>query len=100
MNDQVLDTLREILKWTKIQALPSVKATLQSALPKAENKKLYQQLDGTQTQQQIAKALGISQPTISRLVSAWSRAGIVEEKSPGKYIHSFDLEELGIDEKD
>jgi hypothetical protein len=100
MDDQVLAVLREILKWTKVQALPSVKTTLQSALPKAENRKVYQQLDGTQTQQQIAKALGISQPTISRMVSAWLRAGIVEEKSPGKYIHSFDLEELGIDQED
>jgi predicted transcriptional regulator len=100
MDDQVVSTLKEILKWTKIQAIPSVKATLQGAMPKADNRKLYQQLDGTQTQQQIAKALGISQSTISRMVSAWVRAGIVEEKSPGKYIRSFDLGDFGIDYQD
>jgi DNA-binding transcriptional regulator LsrR (DeoR family) len=100
MDDQVLSTLRELLKWTKIQAIPSVKASLQSAMPKAEQRKVYQQLDGIQTQQQIGKALGMSQPTVSKMVSAWLRAGIVEEKSPGKYIRSFDLEELGIDQEE
>jgi hypothetical protein len=44
--------------------------------------------------------LGMSQPTVSKMVSAWLRAGIVEEKSPGKYIRSFDLEELGIDQEE
>jgi DNA-binding transcriptional regulator LsrR (DeoR family) len=100
MDDQVLATLKELLKWTKIQAIPSVKAMLQSAMPKAEQRRVYQQLDGKQSQQQIAKALRMSQPTISRMVSAWQRAGIVEEKSPGKYIRSFDLEDFGISHED
>ena len=100
MNDQVLATLRELLKWTKVQALPSVKATLENALPKMEHRKLYQALDGTRTQQQLARTLGISQPTVSRMVAAWSRAGLVEEKSPGRYIRAFDLQEMGVDEGD
>jgi len=100
MDDQVLATLRELLKWTKVQALPSVKTALQSALPKAEHRKVYQALDGTRTQQQIANHTGISQPTVSRMIRVWLRAGFVEEQSAGRYIRAFDLEELGINEED
>src|SRR5689334_8143540 len=99
MNDEVLATLKELLKWTKVQAVPSVKAALQSALPKTEHRRVYQALDGTRTQQQIAKSLGISQPTVSRMISAWLRAGFLEEKAAGKYVHAFDLQELGIEEE-
>jgi DNA-directed RNA polymerase specialized sigma subunit len=98
MDDQILATLKELLKWTRIQAVPSVKAMLESVLPKAEHRRLYQALDGTKTQQQMAKELGISQPTVSRMVSAWLKAGIADEESSGRYIRSFDLRQLGIEE--
>lgn len=98
MDNQTIAVLKELLKWTKVQAMPSVKAALQTALPKAEHRKVYQALDGTKTQQQIANALGISQPTVSRMIGAWVRSGLVDEQSPGKYVRGFDLHELGIDE--
>jgi hypothetical protein len=91
-------SLKEILKWTRIQAMPAVKSALQSTLSETIHRKIYQALDGTATQMQLAKAFNTSQSTISRLITAWQRAGIAEELSPGKYLKTFDLKGLGIEE--
>jgi hypothetical protein len=96
-NEETLTTLKEILKWTRIQAIPGVRTTLESTLAKPEYRKLYQALDGKKTQAQLVQACGISQPRISQLITGWQRMGIVEEASPGKYTKSFDLENLGIE---
>jgi len=95
-DDAVVSTLKEILKWTRIQAMPQAKHALKSALTKPEHRRLYQGLDGKRTQTQLSSLFGISQPRISQLVGTWLKAGIVHEVSPGKYLRSFDLEELGI----
>ncbi len=96
-NDEMAAILREILKWTRVQAAPSVKKTLETILSKAEHRRLYQALDGKKTQKQLAAQCTISQPRISELVTGWQRAGIVEEPAPGKYTKAFDLRDLGIE---
>ncbi|MGD0460171.1 MAG: winged helix-turn-helix domain-containing protein [Terriglobia bacterium] len=94
--DDAVPVLKEILKWIRIQATPSVKSTLDRTLASSAQRKLYQALDGQRKQKELSNASGISQPRISRLLSAWQRAGIVEQTSPAKYSRLFDLEELGI----
>jgi|SRR5579862_7312742 hypothetical protein len=94
---EILATLKEILKWIRIQAQPIAKARIEGALREAGHRRLYQSLDGERTQGQLAKGLGTSQPTVSRLISLWARLGIVEETSPGRYSRTFDLNALGID---
>jgi Fic family protein len=95
--DELLATLKEILKWIRIEAQPVARSTIEAALPESSHRRLYQALDGKQTQGQLAALLKTSQPTISRLINSWLRAGIVEEVSSGRYIKSFDLGNLGID---
>lgn len=95
--EDVVVILKEILKWVRIQAQPLAKARIEAALPEAAHRRLYQALDGKQTQGQLASSLKTSQPTVSRLISSWVRVGIVEEMSPGRYAKSFDLGTLGID---
>jgi hypothetical protein len=95
--EELLATAKEILKWVRIQAQPAAKLTIEAALPAAAHRRLYQALDGRQTQAQLAALLKTSQPTVSRLISAWVRASIVEESQPGRYIRSFDLNTLGVD---
>jgi Crp-like helix-turn-helix protein len=100
MNDQtedILATLKEILKWIRIEAQPVAKSRIEAILLEQGHRRLYQALDGKQTQGQLAVSMKTSQPTVSRQISAWVRAGIVEEASPGRYVRSFDLETLGID---
>lgn len=95
--EELLTTLKEILKWIRIQAQPVAKSRIEATLSEPAHRRLYQALDGTQTQGQLAASLKTSQPTVSRLVGSWVRAGIVEEVSPGRYIKGFDLAALGID---
>ncbi len=93
---ELLTAVKEILKWIRIQAQPIAKSRIEAALPESSHRRLYQALDGKQTQGQLAELLKTSQPTVSRLISSWVRAGIVEESSPGRYTKSFDLNALGI----
>ena len=99
VESELLITVKEILKWVRIQAQPIAKLRIESALPGSAHRRLYQALDGKQTQSQLAASLKTSQPTVSRLISSWVRAGIAEECSPGRYIRSFDLNTLGIDQE-
>jgi hypothetical protein len=94
---ELLACVKEILKWVRIQGQPAARAALQAALPQASHRQIYQSLNGKQTQKQLAETLKTSQPTISRLIGSWQRAGIVEEVSPGRYMRVFDLSSLGID---
>jgi hypothetical protein len=96
-SEDMLATLKEMLKWIRIQAQPLAKSKLEASLPDPAHRMLYQSLDGKQTQGQLATSLKTSQPTVSRLIGSWVRAGIVEEVSPGRYVKSFDLGALGID---
>jgi DNA-binding transcriptional regulator LsrR (DeoR family) len=95
---EIAASLKEILKWIRVQAMPSAKSTLESTLSDTTHRKIYQALDGSVTQMQLAKTFKLSQPTISRLITAWQRVGIVEEASPGRYLKTFDLKGLGIEE--
>jgi CRP-like cAMP-binding protein len=94
---ELVDSVKEILKWIKIQAQPTAKSILEAALPDSSQRKIYQALDGKLTQKQLAESSRTSQPTISRLINSWQHAGIVEEVSPGRYSRTFDLNSLGID---
>lgn len=95
---EIAVSLREILKWIRIQAMPAAKSTLQGTLSETLHRKIYQALDGRATQMQLAKQFNTSQSTISRLITTWLRAGIAEESSPGRYLKTFDLRGLGIEE--
>jgi hypothetical protein len=94
---ELLESVKEILKWVRIQAQDTARSKVEAVLPEASHRRLYQALDGSQTQRQLADSLKTSQPTVSRLISSWLRAGIVEEVSPGRHKRSFDLKSLGID---
>jgi hypothetical protein len=94
---EILSTLKDILKWTRIRATPVVKISLERALSKPEYRKLYQALDGKQTQLGLARRSGLSQPRVSSLITSWQKSGLVEEVSPHKYNRLFDLEEMGIE---
>ena len=98
LEKQIATSLKEILKWIRVQAMPAAKSTLESTLSASIHRKIYQALDGTATQTELAKRFKTSQPTISRLTSAWQRVGIAEEATPGKYLRTFDLASLGIKE--
>lgn len=94
---ELLASVQELLKWVRIQARPAARAAVEAALSESGHRRLYQTLDGTKSQKQLAELLGASQPTVSRLINSWVRGGIVDEVSPGRFVKAFDLNTLGID---
>jgi DNA-binding transcriptional MocR family regulator len=96
----IATSLKEILKWTRIQAMPAARALLSSTLSDASERRIYQALDGRPTQMQLAKDFKTSQSTISRLLASWVKAGIAEEASGGRYLRLFDLKMFDIEDAD
>lgn len=94
---ELLASVREMAKWIRVQARPAARAAVEAALTEPAHRHLYQSLDGTRSQKQLADVVGASQPTVSRLINSWVRAGLVDEVSSGRFVKAFDLNTLGID---
>ena len=95
--ESVLSILREMNQWIKIASIPKVKEILDITLLTPEAKKIYHHSDG-KSSTEIAKIVGISQPTVSNYWNKWSKIGIVHESSKfkGRWEKSFQLEDFGI----
>ena len=98
-NKEIRDILKEILKWTKVTSIPSVKKLLLEILPSPEEKIAYQSSDG-KTRKEVAKLANVSSFTISNWWKKWTKAGIAEAVSVRgggrRAIRSFSLEDFGI----
>jgi hypothetical protein len=94
---ELLASVREMVKWIRVQSRPAARAAVEAALTESAHRRLYQSLDGTRSQKQLAELVGASQPTVSRLINSWVRAGLVDEVSSGRFVKAFDLNTLGID---
>ena len=59
---------------------------------------IYELTDGSRSQDEIAKATGVSQPTVLRAWNRWRRAGIVVEVEDvkGRCRHLAPLTDLGV----
>lgn len=94
--EEELQLLRQIVKWTREAALPSVQARVIGLLDTDAKKRVYQAIaDGEMTVRGLENVAGVSRITAQALVSEWEAAGIVEARSnPPKAV--FTLAELGI----
>ncbi|MCK4334306.1 helix-turn-helix domain-containing protein [candidate division WOR-3 bacterium] len=89
--------LAEILKWTKIQAIPHVKEVLRAVLDDEKKLLAYHMTDGKNGVKEIAEATGVSIATISGWWKAWEQQGLIEELKGRKKRKVFSLEEMGIE---
>jgi len=100
LNDErVLQKLEEIAQWLKLQNRSLVKALLEEVLDSDRDKLIYHLSDGERSSTDIAREVGVSQPTVSNLWRRWRRLGIVLERPdiPGRVRKLCGLEELDID---
>jgi len=96
---EIKDVLREILKWTKVTSIPSVKNLLLDQLPSPEEKIAYHSSDG-KTRKEVAKQAKVGDATISRWWKKWTRAGIAEAvpvRGGERAVRSFSLDDFGIE---
>ena len=94
MNDDATHYLRELVKWTKVTSFKQVKATLEEALVKDDERLIYHMSDGKRTGVEINQLTGVSPARISVLQSAWTKLGLLAKTAKG-YEKQFNLEDLG-----
>ena len=95
--EEILSVLKDIEKWVRITSIPAVKEILVNTLTAQEARKVYHYSDG-RNQTEIAKLVGISQPTVSNYWNKWAKLGIVHEslKHKGRWEKSLLLEDFDL----
>jgi len=99
INKEILEVLKEILKWTKFQGWKEVKGVLLSQLKDERMRLIYHLSDGKSTRE-IAKKTSVSHMTVYEYWKKWSRVPIVEPiivKGKIRYRKMFELEDFGIE---
>jgi len=98
--DQMIQLLEELVRWTKVTSIPHVKALLEEILQTPEERAAYQASDGKMGQEEIAKLANVSQATISNYGKKRIKNGIakaVSAKGGQRAIRLFSLEGFGIE---
>jgi CRP-like cAMP-binding protein len=90
------ETLEELLAWTKFAHRRQLVDELREVLSDPKHLAAFEASDGTRTQGEIAKAAGISQPTVSSLWGKWRRLGLVRDVD-GKAAHLVRPSDLGLE---
>jgi len=96
--DDIVEILREILKWIKVRSIPHVKKLLLELLPSDEEKLAYHFSDG-RSSQEVAKVARVNYVTVTRWWKTWIKAGIAESisvKGGKRAKRLFSLEDFGI----
>lgn len=88
--------LRELIVWTKVQSAPRVKELLQQM--SSQERLAYELSDGTKTQVEIAKQVGVTQATISNWWKKWAALGLTSESETysGRQKQNFSPPDFGI----
>lgn len=95
-NDEVLEVLRELLKWNIVTSYGQVKATLVTVLAKEVDKLIYHLSDGTRSGVNISDESGVNPAIISTLQSKWTKMGLMRKDAKG-YNKQFELEDFDIE---
>jgi CRP-like cAMP-binding protein len=93
---QVEKLLAEQLRWLRAAAMPSVRATIDTALTKEQQRRAYELCDGSRSSAEIGKAVGASPATLSRWTTEWRNLGIVYETDERKLEHLISLSALEL----
>lgn len=91
-----LDYLAEIARWSRLAALPGIRARAPEILETDSKKRAYAAMDGKAGVIAIEKATGANHNDIAKWLKVWAGDGIVDpDSSPPKA--SFTLAELGLE---
>jgi transposase-like protein len=96
MSDEQLELLREIVRWTREAALPTVRPRVERLLDTDPKKRVYEAIaEGTASVKAVEKSTGANHNDIRTWLTTWEAEGIAEpDASPPKAL--FTLRELGI----
>jgi transposase len=96
---RVVTLLRELVSWTRFQALPAVRATLEAELGEDRKKLAFESTDGQRTLREVAKSVGVPTSTIQGWWDRWFRLGIVRESGvrAGRMERLCSLRDVGLE---
>jgi len=99
MEGQVATLLRELVAWTRIQALPAVKAALEAELGEDRKRLAFENTDGRRTLRDVAKAARVPASTVQRWWDRWFQLGIVRDSGTraGRMERICSLRDVGLD---
>jgi len=90
------DYLAEIARWSRLAALPGIRARALELLETDSKKRAYAAMDGKTGVIAIEKATGANHNDIAKWLKAWVVDGLVDpDMTPPRA--SFTLAELGLD---
>lgn len=91
---------RELVALNRVAAYPAAKAAMRDAFvdtggaPRIDRVKVYQNLDGKQTQREIASQASVNQSTVSRWGREWQRLGLIDDSGKAVFNLSDYLPEI------
>lgn len=99
MLEEILSTLKEILKWVKFSGAEEVRAVLMKVLDTEQKRLIYFLSDGTHGSVEIGKTANVSDSTVRRYWETWARLGLAQPvpvKGGFRLKKSFELEDFGL----
>jgi transposase-like protein len=94
--EEQLELLREIAKWTRESALPTVRDRVIRLLDTEQKKRVYQAIaEGTLSYRALETETGVNRATIRQWITEWEGQRIVQPDAPQPHA-LFTLHELGI----
>ncbi len=99
LTPRVEELLSEVVAWLRFQNRAPLIELLREALRENRDWLIYDLTDGCRSQDDIAKAVGVSQPTVLRAWNRWKKLGIVIEVPDitGRCKHLARLGDLGLE---
>jgi len=97
---KLIQTLEELVKWTRVTSIPHVKKLLLEILTTPEEKIAYESSNGERTGREVAEVANVTQPTVARWWKIWTKAGIAEAISVQRGERArrlFSLDDFGIE---
>jgi hypothetical protein len=100
ISEEILATLKEMLKWLKFTGIKEVRTVLMNVLNTEQKRMIYHLSDGEHGTIEIGKVAKVSDGTVRQYWKAWSRLGLMEPmavKGGTRYKKSFEIEDFGFD---
>ncbi len=98
-NEEILRTLKEMLKWLKFTGIKEVRTVMSNALETEQKRLIFHLSDGNRGIIEIGKLANVGSSTVARYWEAWYRLGLMEPvavQGGVRYKKSFELEDFGF----
>ena len=92
----LINEVRELKNWIRAMAITQVAASIKQVAQSESDLRIYENLDGSRTQSEVAKLSGVTQSTVSRFVSRLKPLGLVVVSEAGKDLHLVSPAALGL----